>query len=63
MAKSKSSQTHISTQERQQMIEETAYFRAKERGFDPSDVLRDWFEAEKIVDKYLEKHKKQVTEH
>ena len=63
MPKSKSHQEHISAQERQHMIEEAAYFRAAERGFDPSEVMKDWLEAEKIVDKYLEKHKTQVMEH
>ena len=63
MPKSKSQHKIISEAERQHMIEEAAYFRAKERGFAPSDVMQDWLEAEKTVDKYLEKQKTQILEH
>lgn len=63
MSKSTSQHKNISEAERQHMIEEAAYFRAEERGFDPTEAMQDWLEAEKIVDKYLEKHKTHIMEH
>jgi len=43
----------ISSEEREQMISEAAYYRALQRGFDPEQQEDDWFEAEKIVDAML----------
>lgn len=40
----------MSAGQRQQMIEEAAYFRAERRGFDGGDPVADWIEAELEVD-------------
>ena len=45
----------ISPEEREEMIAEAAYYRALSRGFEGDEHLRDWFEAEKIVDERLHK--------
>ncbi|HEY5602361.1 MAG TPA: DUF2934 domain-containing protein [Gammaproteobacteria bacterium] len=45
----------ITPEEREEMIAEAAYYRAKARGFEGDEHLRDWFEAEKIVDEMLHK--------
>jgi hypothetical protein len=45
----------ISAEEREEMIAEAAYYRALSRGFEGDEHLRDWFEAEKIVDAMLHK--------
>jgi phosphoenolpyruvate-protein kinase (PTS system EI component) len=47
------SATKISAEERQKMIAEAAYFRAKERGFDGGDAIADWIEAEAEVNERL----------
>jgi hypothetical protein len=44
----------VSAEERQKMIAEAAYFRAKERGFKGGDSLVDWVEAETDVDARLQ---------
>ena len=43
----------ISNEERLEMISEAAYYRAEARGFSPGDQLRDWLEAESLVDEML----------
>ena len=39
----------ISSEETRRQIAEAAYFRAKERGFQPGRELEDWIEAESEV--------------
>lgn len=48
-------EAEISPEDREQLIAETAYYRALSRGFEGDEHLRDWFEAEKIVDDMLRK--------
>ena len=48
-------ETSLAPEEREQMISETAYYRALSRGFEGNQMLDDWFEAEKIVDEMLHK--------
>lgn len=40
---------HVSSEETRRQIAEAAYFRAKERGFEPGRELEDWIEAESEV--------------
>ncbi len=46
----------VSAEERRQMIEESAYFRAQERDFQGGDPIADWLLSEKEVDKLLSEH-------
>jgi hypothetical protein len=39
----------LSSEETRRQIAEAAYFRAKERGFEPGHELEDWIEAEAEV--------------
>ncbi|WP_455201076.1 DUF2934 domain-containing protein [Kaarinaea lacus] len=48
-------ETELTPEEREEMIAEAAYYRAQSRGFEGDEHLRDWFEAEKIVDEMLHK--------
>ena len=48
-------ETELTPEEREEMIAEAAYYRALSRGFEGDEHLRDWFEAEKIVDEMLHK--------
>ncbi|MCI0505530.1 MAG: DUF2934 domain-containing protein [Gammaproteobacteria bacterium] len=48
-------EAEITPEEREEMIAETAYYRALARSFEGDEHLRDWFEAEKIVDEMLRK--------
>lgn len=41
---------HISSEQRQRMIEEAAYYRALERGFEGGDPVEDWLNAELEID-------------
>lgn len=43
----------VSPEERRQMIEETAYFRAEQRGFSAGDPIADWLLSEREVDELL----------
>ena len=43
------------TVDRQRMIEETAYYYAEKRGFQPGHEVLDWLAAEKDVDTLLSK--------
>lgn len=43
----------ISTEERQSMIREAAYYRAERRGFHPGDEMADWLAAESEVDSLI----------
>ena len=48
-------ETELTPEEREEMIAEAAYYRAMARGFEGDEHLRDWFEAERIVDEMLHK--------
>ncbi|MEJ2181841.1 MAG: DUF2934 domain-containing protein [Gammaproteobacteria bacterium] len=48
-------ETDLTPEEREEMIAEAAYYRAMARGFEGDEHLRDWFEAERIVDEMLHK--------
>jgi len=54
--------TPLTLEERSQMIAETAYFRAEQRGFYPDEHEQDWFEAEKLVDSMLSRGMSESTE-
>jgi hypothetical protein len=41
------------TEDRQTMIAKAAYFRAKQRNFEPGHELEDWLAAEREVDQRL----------
>jgi hypothetical protein len=45
--------TVVAPEERHRMIAETAYFLAQERGFTGGDLVSDWIEAERRVDRNL----------
>jgi hypothetical protein len=40
---------------RRAMIAELAYYRAEQRGFDPGHEIKDWLEAEAIVDAQIKR--------
>jgi hypothetical protein len=46
---SSNSGTKLSPEEVYRLIQESAYFRAKERGFAPGHEVQDWIEAEAEV--------------
>jgi len=48
-------EAELTPEEREEMISEAAYYRALARGFEGNEQLRDWFEAEKIVDEMIHK--------
>ena len=48
-------EAELTPEEREEMIAEAAYYRALSRGFEGDEHLRDWFEAEKIVDQMIHK--------
>lgn len=48
-------EAEITPEERYEMIAETAYYRAEQRGFEGDEHLRDWYEAEKLIDNQLHK--------
>jgi hypothetical protein len=56
-------ETDITPEERDEMIAETAYYRAMARGFEGNRHLEDWFEAEKIVDEMMIKASTKQIEH
>ncbi len=45
----------ISEDERRRMIEEAAYYRAMQRGFNGGDPCDDWFVAEQEINRTLPK--------
>ena len=49
----------ISSEERRRMIEEAAYFRAMQRGFNGGDTLDDWLAAEREINRLLPGSKRQ----
>jgi len=44
-----SARPQIASEETRRLIAEAAYFRAKQRGFEPGHELEDWVEAESEV--------------
>jgi Protein of unknown function (DUF2934) len=44
------SKMHVSPEQRRKMIEEAAYYRALERGFEGGDPIEDWLNAELEID-------------
>ena len=48
-------ETERTPEEREQLIAETAYYRAQSRGFEGNAHMNDWYEAEKLVDAKLHK--------
>jgi Protein of unknown function (DUF2934) len=42
--------THFSPEQRRRLIEEAAYYRALERGFEGGDPVEDWLSAELEID-------------
>ena len=47
-------QSTLSNEEVYQLIAETAYFKAKARGFEPGGEVQDWIEAEREVRERIE---------
>ena len=43
----------VTEEERWQMVQTAAYFRAEQRGFEGGNPDQDWFEAESDVDRML----------
>lgn len=41
---------HVSSEQRHKMIQEAAYYRALERGFEGGDPVEDWLNAELEID-------------
>jgi len=56
-------EAELTPEERNEMIAETAYYRAMARGFEGDKHLEDWFEAEKLVDEMLYKAATKQVEH
>lgn len=52
----------VSTEERQRMIAEAAYFRAMQRGFDSGSSLDDWLAAEREISHLLPSPQQQSQE-
>lgn len=52
-AKAKTSRPRVSEKQRIHMIEEAAYFKAEQRGFQDGDPVADWLMSEKEVDSLL----------
>jgi len=48
-------QAKLSPEEVYRLIQESAYFKAKERGFAPGNEVQDWIEAEAEVRRRLER--------
>ena len=49
-----STQARLSPEEVYKLIQESAYFKAKARGFEPGHEVQDWIEAEQEVRRRLE---------
>jgi hypothetical protein len=47
-------QSSLSNEEVYQLIAETAYFKAKARGFEPGNEVQDWIEAEREIRQRIE---------
>lgn len=45
----------VTPEQRQQMIEEAAYYEAERRGFTPGNAIDDWLAAEALVDNIIKK--------
>ena len=52
-AKDAASAAPISTEQRRQLIAQSAYFKALSRGFEGGDPVADWLQAEQEVDKAI----------
>ena len=52
-AQYKTASTEVSNEERHQLIAEAAYFRAKQRSFEPGLELEDWLRAETEIERRL----------
>jgi len=52
-AKAKAKSQSVTEEQRIQMIEEAAYFKAEERGFEGGDPIADWLTSEQEVDQIL----------
>jgi hypothetical protein len=57
-----SSSQGLSPEERRQMIEQAAYFRAQQRGFSGGDPLEDWLVAEREINRLLPSPQQQKQE-
>ena len=44
---------NVSPEERRRMIDESAFFRAEQRGFTDGDPVTDWLRSEREIDKVL----------
>ncbi|MGI9259429.1 MAG: DUF2934 domain-containing protein [Gammaproteobacteria bacterium] len=51
--KSKAKSPSVTEEQRIQMIEEAAYFKAEQRGFEDGDPVADWLTSEQEVDGIL----------
>lgn len=54
--RARSKRVTVSADQRRQMIEETAYLRAEQRGFNGGDPVADWLLSEREVDELLSKN-------
>lgn len=54
--------THVSEEERRRMIEEAAYFRAQQRGFNGGNPIDDWLAAEREINRLLPSPQQQGQE-
>ena len=52
-AKAKTAKPKVSERQRIHMIEEAAYFKAEQRGFQGGDPVADWLMSEQEVDNLL----------
>src|SRR5882672_5826232 len=50
-----SAKSALSNEEVYRLIAETAYFKAKARGFEPGGEVRDWIEAEAEIRQHIER--------
>ena len=51
----------IGIDERQQMIEEAAYYIAEQHGFSPNRHQQDWLQAEQQIDRLLSQHMEEAV--
>lgn len=49
------SRADLSPEELRKLISEAAYYRAKERGFEPGHEMEDWVQAEREVKRRIER--------
>jgi len=53
---------NVSPDERHRMIEQVAYFRAQQRGFNSGDPVEDWLAAEREINRMLPNPQQQKQE-